>query len=242
MAEMCKHSQKINNEGIIICEECGQQLDEHLLEEQYYHSATNNPRHNMRREVERSLYPDLIAKGFPQNIIERANIYYTRMIEDSIYRSRNRISIVFVSVLRAYEDIGEPVNANELAKRFDLDKKGVSKGLLLFSSIFKNELSKNHIKPIDLAPRILSDIGIKDYGVYINDLKMIYRIASENSMDIKKAIPQTVAAGLVFYYLRLKNHPIAKSDYAKIVKLTEITFTNVALEFCKSLDCPVKLN
>jgi transcription initiation factor TFIIIB Brf1 subunit/transcription initiation factor TFIIB len=239
--ENCTHSETVNMDGVIICQGCGEQLDEHLLEEQYYITGKSIPRHNHKKDLSRSLYPDLESRGFPQNIIERANYYYTRIIENSIYRSKNRTAIVFVSTLRAYEDFGEPASSTELAKRFGLDRKGISKGLLLFGHVFKNELTKNHIQPIDLVPKILSDLGIKDQGIYLRDLKLVYDNASANSIDIRKAIPKSVAAGMVYYYLRLKDHPVSKTDYAKIVNLTEITFSNVATNFGKALNHPVKL-
>lgn len=239
--DICTHAQKTNIDGTVVCNSCGEQLDEDLLEEQYYISGNSAPRHNHRKDPARSLYPDLESRGFPQNIIERANYYYTRIIKDSIYRSKNRTAIVFICCLRAYEDLGDPINANALAQRFGLDKKGVSKGLLIFADVFKNELTKKHLKPMDLVPKILSDLGIKDQSVYMNDINIIYNKASSNSIEVQKAIPQSSAAGLVYYYLKLRNHPIEKPDYSKIVHLTDITFTKVATDYGRALDYPIKL-
>lgn len=236
----CNHQQTVNIDGINICELCGIQIAEYLLEEQFYVSNKTVARHTLKRDVSRSLYPDLVARGFPQNIIERANHYYTRIIEHSIYRSKNRTSIIFVSTLRAYEDFGDPVNTSELAKRFGLDRKGISKGLLLFGSVFKNELHKNHVHPLDLVPKILSDLGIKDQTRYIHDLHIIYNHAAAKSIDIRKAIPRSIACSIIYYYLKLKNHPISKEDYAKIVGLTDVTFIRIATEFGHILGYPLK--
>jgi transcription initiation factor TFIIIB Brf1 subunit/transcription initiation factor TFIIB len=239
--ESCKHTQTVNLDGVNICELCGKQIAEYLLEEQYYTNNNTISRHTLRKDTSRSLYSYLSAKGFPQNIIERANHYYTRIIENSIYRSKNRISIIFVSALRAYEDFGEPINSAELAKKFGLNKKGVSKGLLMFGSVFKNELKRHHVQVKDLLPKLLSDLGIQDQKLYLHDLLLIYNHAAAKSTDIRKGLPRSISVSVLFTYLRLKNHPISRETYAKIVQLTEVTFIRVAEEISRCLNISVNL-
>jgi len=239
--ESCKHTQTINLDGVNICELCGKQIAEYLLEEQYYTNNNTISRHTLRKDTTRSLYSYLVTKGFPQNIIERANHYYTRIIENAIYRSKNRVSIIFVSTLRAYEDFGEPVNSAELAKKFGLNKKGVSKGLLMFGSVFKNELKRNHVQALNLAPKLLSDLGIQEQRVYLHDLAIIYKHVSSKSTDIRKGLPKSIMVGLCFWYIRLKNYPISRETYAKIVHLTEVTFIRVAEEISRCLNISVNL-
>lgn len=240
--EICQHIQTMNMDGTSVCMDCGIQLEEELLEEQYYFGGNKGvPRHNNRRESERSLYADLETRGFPQKIIERADEYYKKIIENKIYRSKNRLAIVFACVFRAYIDFDEPQSAVELAKRFSLDRKGTSSGFKSFAQVFRNTREKRHINAMDLVPKILSDLGIQDQKVYIEDLLLIYNFAIKNSIPIRTAIPQSVASGMVYYYLKLKKFPINKTDYSKIVNLTEITFIKVANDFMSCIGKEVKL-
>lgn len=240
--QICLHQQTMNMDGISVCISCGIQLEEELLEEQYYFGGNKGvPRHNNRKESERSLYSDLEIRGFPQKIIERADEYYKKIIENKIYRSKNRIAIVFACVFYAYIDYDQPQSAQELAKKFSLDRKGTSSGFKSFAQVFRNNREKRHIDAMDLIPKILSDLGIQDQKVYVEDLYKIYNHSIRNSISIRTAIPQSVAAGMVYYYLKLKDFPINKTDYSKIVKLTEITFIKVANDFAEVIGKSVKL-
>lgn len=243
----CEHPQVSIMDGTGYCDDCGLQLDETLLNTEIYFSASDtkyqkNPiRCHIRKDTERSLYKDLQIRQIPQMIIERANVYYKKIIENKIYRAKKRKSIVFACTYYAYIDFNETKPAIELAKVFELDKKGISNGIKTFTSVFKNEHQAKYISPLDLIPKIFSDIGIKDYNVYLEDITKIYNAAEASSKIVKTSIPQSVAAGLVYFYLILKKYPITKKEYSKIVHLTEITFTKIATEVADNLGCREKI-
>jgi transcription initiation factor TFIIIB Brf1 subunit/transcription initiation factor TFIIB len=236
--DCCKHESISSLDGIKICEDCGLQFDEFLTDnDQMYNENWANGRCHIRKDVERSLYPDLENKGFPQLIIEKANEHYQKIIGNKIYRAKNRVSIVFACTYNAYIDYQEPQSVDELAKKFNLDKKGISNGLKIFAHVFKNSREKKHIKPLDLVPRILSNVGINEnQNIYINDLKRLYEFIEQNSTTIRTSIPQSVAAGLVYYYLKLKEYPITRTEYAKVVGQTEITFVKVSNNISEHLN------
>ncbi len=244
--EVCFHKNISNIDGSSICDECGLKIDESLLyNENIYYGVDDtrynkNPsRHHKRKDEERSLYSDLEPLEFPQFIIEKANDYYKTIIKDKIYRAKNRLSIVFACTFYAYIDCEEPQSANELAKKFNLNKKGISSGLKSFANIFRNRPNKKHIQPLDLIPKLLSDLGISDPTFY-EDIKKIYDFVEARSPTIKTSIPQSVAAGLVYYYLKLKKYPISRAEFAKIVRLTEITFTKIANDTSEIIGKKVK--
>lgn len=242
----CTHKSVNNMDGSSVCNDCGLKVDESLLynENRYYGADdtrfTKNPsRHHKRKDEERSLYADLEPLEFPQFIIEKANDYYKMIIKDKIYRAKNRLSIVFACTFYAYIDCGEPQSAIELSKKFNLNKKGISSGLKSFANIFRNRPNKKHIQPLDLIPKLLSDLGISDISYY-EDIKKIYEFVEARSPTIKTSIPQSVSAGLVYYYLKLKKYPISRAEFAKIVKLTEITFTKIANDTSEIIGKKVK--
>jgi transcription initiation factor TFIIIB Brf1 subunit/transcription initiation factor TFIIB len=154
------------------------------------------------------------------------------IIKDKIYRAGNRMSIVFVCTYHAYNDMGEPRSPVDLANKFKLDKKGISNGFKLFSRIFRKRPNKKYIDAMDLVPKLLSDLHIdKDkQRICTDDINKIYDFVQSKSRSFNSSNPQSIAAGLVYYYLRLSNVNITRSEFAKIVNLTDITFTKIATD------------
>lgn len=243
-SEECPHDQISNIDGTTVCMVCGLKLDETLLdnETRYYGASdtryTHDPsRHNQRKNEERSLRGDLEPLAFPKEVIERANDYYKEIIKDKIYRAGNRLSIVFACTYHAYIDMQEPRVPTELAKDFKLDKKGISNGLKTFSHIFRNRIGKRHIDAMDLVPKLLSELHIekKKHKACMDDLQKIYNFVQSKSRTFNSSNPQSIAAGLVYYYLKLNNVPITRSEFSQVVKLTDITFTKIATDTHKVL-------
>jgi len=243
-SEICEHLNLTNIDGSSICVYCGLKIDEILLDNEtmYYGASdtryTKNPsRHNLRKDEERSLCGDLEPLGFPQDIIERANVYYKEIVKDKIYRAGNRISIVFACVYHAYIDIEEPRVPSELAKIFNLDKKGISNGLKLFAKIYRKRPLKKYINAMDLVPKLLSELRLdcNKQRDCMNDIRIIYDFVQSKSKTFTSSNPQSIAAGLVYYYLKLNNVNISRADFSKIVNLTDITFTKIANDTHKVL-------
>ena len=241
----CKHLQTSKIDGSTVCMSCGLKIDELLLdnETRYYGNSdtkysTNPSRHNYNKKIERSLYTDLEPLGFPKIIIEKANAYYIQIIEHKIFRAGNRLSIVFACVYHVYCDMQEPHSPNDLAKKFNLDKKGVSNGLKIFSQFFKKRPEKKYINAMDLIPKLLSELNIekKLQRSYKEDINTIYDFVKSKSKIFNSSNPQSIAAGLIFYYLKLNNIQITRSEFSKIVKLTDITFTKIANDAHKIID------
>jgi transcription initiation factor TFIIIB Brf1 subunit/transcription initiation factor TFIIB len=242
--EECSHTQTSNIDGSTVCMICGLKVDEALLdnETRYYGAAdtryTKDPsRHNQRKNEERSLYSDLEPLGFPQEIIERANTYYKEIIKDKIYRAGNRMSIVFACTYHAYADMQEPRVPMELAAKFKLDKKGISNGLKTFSHVFRKRPGKKYIDAMDLVPKLLSELHIEKsrHKTCKDDIQTIYDFVQSKSRTFNSSNPQSIAAGLVYYYLKLNDVPITRSEFSKVVHLTDITFTKIATDTHKVL-------
>jgi transcription initiation factor TFIIIB Brf1 subunit/transcription initiation factor TFIIB len=242
--DYCDHTNCSNYDGSIVCMDCGSKLNETLLdnETRYYGAAdtryTSDPgRHNQRKNEERSLYSDLEPLGFPQEIIEQANRYYKKIIEDRIYRATNRMSIVFACTYHAYEDRKEHRDPQELAKQFHLSRKGVSNGFKTFSSVFRNRTDKKYIDAMDLVPQILTGLGLdtSTRNTATQDIKYIYDIVCSRSKIFNSSNPKSIAAGLVYYYLKINDNRITRAQFFNVVKLTDITFTNIAIDIHREL-------
>ena len=232
---VCTHTNVCYLEGSQICNDCGMKLHDMLLDNEVrFYGASDTKfskdptRHHHRKDEDRSLYNDLVPLGLPQNIIHIANEYYKEIIKNSIYRAKNRMSIVFACTYKAYIDINEPKRPDELAKLFGLSKKSESRGIITFSKVFRNH-KKKQIRAIDLIPKILSDLNLNDRPDVYDDIKNIYNYLYKHR-SFKSANPQSVAAGIIYYYLELIHYPITRHEYSKIVNLTDITFNSISEE------------
>lgn len=249
-SEECEHPQISNIDGSKVCMECGLKLDETLLDNEirYYGAAdtrySKDPsRHNIRKNEERSLHADLEPLGFPQEIIERANDYYKEIIQNKIYRAKNRRSIVFACTYHAYADMQEPRVPSELAMRFHLNKKRVSNGLKIFARVFRKRPLKKYIDAMDLVPKLLSELHIEngEHRAAMEDIQTIYDFVQSKSKTFNSSNPQSITAGLVYYYLKLNGVDISRSEFSKVVKLTDITFTNIATDIHTVLGNQIEL-
>lgn len=249
-SEECLHTQSSNVDGSTVCMECGLKLDEKLMDKEisYYgysdtRSMKTTSRHNQFKQEERSLYHDLEPLGFPREVIERANIYYKKIVEDKIYRAKNRLSIVFACTYHSYLDIQEPRTPADLARTFKLDKKGISNGLKIFSDVYKKRPDKRYINAIDLVPKLLSELNLdsKLHKTCIDDIRTIYEFVKKKSKIFNSSNPQSTAAGLVYYYLKLNNIKISRAEFSKVVHLTDITFTKIAVDTHKVLEIPKEI-
>lgn len=238
----CRHLQVSIVEGSNVCNDCGMKIDESLVDnETRYFGACDSKfnkdptRHHQRKDEERSLYYDLQPLNIPQKVIEIANEYYKQIIQNNIYRSKNRKSIVFACTYYAYIDINEPKPPEELSKLFNLNKKRQSRGILTFSKFIRDR-KKKVIVPTDLVEKILSDVGVENKAKVYEYIKYMYEHLTDKKM-FKCSNPYSVASGLVYYYIKdILNMSITKNEYAKIVKLTSVTFETISDEIRTILD------
>jgi transcription initiation factor TFIIIB Brf1 subunit/transcription initiation factor TFIIB len=241
----CNHLQTTKNDcGTTICDECGLKLEDTLIDNENKYYLASETRYSTKTNTgEKSLYTELEALGFPQQIIELADNYYKQIIQTKIYRSKNHNGIVFACVFNAYSDSLESKPAIELGAKFGLDRKKTTNGLKMFAKYFKHRPEKKYIRPMDLIPQLLYKLKISDVErkVYMYDLDLIYNYIYKSSQHIRTAIPSSAAAGLVYYYLKLKGININRNDFSKIVCLTDITFIRVAREIVKLIGYKVRL-
>lgn len=233
LANGCDHLDTVKEEGSIVCCKCGLRLSDTLIDtEQRYYTpgdSTTINRHHTRKSDARSLYGDLEKHGFPKPIMELSNTYYIQIINGQIYRAKMRTAIVFACVFNAFKALKEPRSPEEIAKIFGLDKKGISRGLKLFSSFFKGRIGNDHITALHLVPKLLADLNINN-PLILEDLTKLFEFVERSSQLYKSSAPQSVAAGLIWYYLKRAKIAVTKQQFTKVVGLTDITFTKLADE------------
>jgi len=233
----CKHLETINENGVEVCIECSTVLYDkitHKAEWRYYGDNDNQHSYDPSRcqyvkRPDKGIKSDLIKLGFTNQIIELADGLYSRVTDGEIKRSDLRKGIMFACVFQAYKNIGTPKTPEELQTIFKISRRKLSKGLTYFKTRIPkdDDIVTQYITAEHFIPTLSQVFDLKDE--HIKNILMLYKTLEQKSSSICTSTPQSVAAGIIYYYLYKKiNFPITASKFGKEVKLSEITISKIS--------------
>lgn len=242
----CLHENIISEKGVSVCVDCGEESHQRITHEKewrYYgqsdtkHSSDPN-RVQMRKNEERSIFKDVENLGFSESIIAKANKIYAQVTEGKIFRGNHRKAIVFACVFHAYKMSGKPQSHERLIQIFNLSRKTGLRGLK-YVNLYAPKNSKirtTYITPINLVGEIMEKFSAtKEQKQEVVEL---YEKIKNKSSRLNRSRPQSVASGLVFYWICVKGKEITLKDFAKKVILSELTINRIAKEISEVLETP----
>ena len=243
--EKCKHS-IITSGGAEVCELCGIELPREIdnTKEWRYYGAQDT-RHNgdpsrchMRKQEERTINKDVDNMGFSDKIIEKANKIYESVARGKIYRGNSRKAIIFACIFHAYKLFGNPQSCDSLIEIFNLEKKVGLKGLKHVNlRISKDsEIKSTYITPQHLITDIMNKFEAS--GDQKQDVIDIYTKICNRSSVLNRSRPQSVASGIVRYYILLNEKDVSMTEFRAKVKLSELTINRIVKEISILLDTP----
>ena len=241
---VCSHVNIISEKGICVCIDCGEEIQQkidHDKEWRYYGQSdnkhTSNPnRVQMRKIEERSIYKDVESLGFSENIISKANKLYAQVTQGKIFRGNSRKAIVFACVFHAYKISDKPQSHDKLIKIFNLNRKTGLKGLKYVNLCApkNSKIRTTYITPINLVEEIMDQFSATfEQKQEVCD---IYEQIKNRSSRLNRSRPQSVASGIVFYWICLKEKDISLKDFAKKVTLSELTINKMTKEIVDVLE------
>ena len=236
---------KSNHENIIskgmnqICMDCGMIVNKNYTFEKewryYGHTDTkhsNDPnRCNIRKVDEKSIRKDVDKYGISPKIINAANDIYEKVTNNKIYRGNTRKGIIFACIYHAYSMQQNPQSCAHLIKIFEINQKTALKGLKfvnLNSPLDSTIHSKETIDTKHLIQEILKEFNATE--VQIMEALDLYKRLENRSSLLNRSRPQSVASGLVQYYISRKNPEFSMDYFRKKVKLSELTLTRITKE------------
>ena len=239
----CMHSFKIEN-GVKVCEICGMEMEREIdngKEWRYYGAA--DTRHNgdpsrchMRKTDERTINKDVENMGFSDKIIERANQIYDKVANGKIYRGNSRKSIIFACIFHAYKLEANPQSCENLIEIFSLDRKIALRGLkaVNLKTEKNSELKSTYITAEHLITDIMEKFDATEHQ--IAEVIDIYKQINNKSSILNRSRPQSVAAGIVRYYIIINQKEISMADFRAKVKLSELTINRIVKEITKLIE------
>jgi len=240
----CQHDNIIDDKGVTVCIDCGEELQSKILQDKECRSygqgdgknLTDSNRIQMRKIDERSIFKDVEGLGFSETIVAKANQIYAQVTQGKIFRGNSRKAIVFACIFHAYKMSGHPQSHDKLIRIFSLNRKTGLKGLK-FVNLYAPKESKirtTYITPIDLVDEIMALFSASD--AQKKEVITIYEKIKNKSSRLNRSRPQSVASGLVFFWILSKNKEIALKDFAKKVGLSELTVGKLAKEIADVLE------
>ena len=149
--------------------------------------------------TERTILPDLKAYPFPDDIKNRADVIYNKM-KYQVRRGKIRFQMLFFCVYYAHIELGRDVNHIQLGKQFGLTPGEVQKCDSIFSELqtgYKPP-SKN-ASPLGYLPDYIRAMDLSED--LINDITLTASSILRKDPTLHQENPQTVAAGLLRYYM-----------------------------------------
>jgi transcription initiation factor TFIIIB Brf1 subunit/transcription initiation factor TFIIB len=196
----CKHAVRTLERGMYICQECG--AAERVQDGQTFtaHKMYKRPTRNT------SITSNLEQKGFDSRIIVISNKIYNMVVDEQTKRTGNRNSIICACVFQAFKIFGHPVDYSHIYEKYGIKKRSALKGLKIVNA----EIAKK--KELDFHMIVSSPIVPEDFIVsYMEELKApeesikevlcIYEM-SQDQKELGMSRPQSIAAGVIHYWLR----------------------------------------
>jgi transcription initiation factor TFIIIB Brf1 subunit/transcription initiation factor TFIIB len=236
--QVCSHQNTINEKGLIVCVDCGEEIQEKISLDKdwrYYGQSGDAQdeeiaRVQLRNPEARSIYKDVENLGFSESIVTIANKLYRDVTKNKIFRGNMRKSIIFACIFHAYKISNHPQSHDSLIQVFNLNKK-TGLGGLKHVSLFAPKNSKirtTYITPRELILETMEKFSAtKEQKDEVLDL---YEQIKNKSSFLNRARPQSVANGVVYYWICSKKMNISLKEFAKKASLSELTINKISKE------------
>jgi len=228
---ICRHVHTVLENNILNCLKCGEEIVKNITHDKdwkCYQSKsgrrlTNPTRVHLRKSGERNISNDVQNMGFSETIITVADKLYKQVTNGKIYRGNSRKSIIFACIFHAYKLSGNHQTAENLIKIFGLNRKNGLKGLKIVNvnAPRDSEIHKTFITPIHLIEEIMSKFFATKKQ--IEQVRELFYKTKNKSSKLNRSRPQSIAASLVFYWIKLTKLSINIKQFSEKVNLSELT-------------------
>jgi transcription initiation factor TFIIIB Brf1 subunit/transcription initiation factor TFIIB len=219
----CTHPNCIQDKNILVCVDCGKCVQKLFNQHREWKSQQTRPNTD-----EKNIFKDVENIHFSEHIVQIANALYTQVTKEKIYRGNARKGIIAACVFYSFKVIGKPLIYKKIIKLFNINKKIGLKGLKFVSiNAPKNSIIfKTQITPLTYIEYYMDELQASSHDIEkIKDL--YYKIERCQVQKLNRSRPQSVASGIVYYWLLEEDKKITLKTFSKITELSELTIVKI---------------
>lgn len=228
----CEHVNWSVDSANKVCEDCGVVIaKEDDADEIGLHAVKYDPKRcHARRSEEKGIYRDVEKMGFSAKIVSIANTLYEQVAGGKIYRGNSRKGIVFACVFHAYKINQNPQSCEQLIEIFGIERKVGLKGLKFvnLNSPKDSKFREYQVGTVDIIGEIMDKFNASE--AQKKEVLEVYDKIKNKSSLLNRSRPQSVASGVVRYYISQKNKDIGMDFFKSRVRLSELTINRIVNE------------
>ena len=232
--EKCLHDSVIEDSGVVLCMNCGTEIKKDITYDKdwrYYgkfdtKNSSDPTRVHLRKEEDKNIYKDISKMNFNHKIITLANQIYKDITKGKIKRGKSRKSIIFACVYEAYVQSDDVQIPGNLIQVFNITRKeGLQGKKFLELRLPKKKMKNYQITPVHLIKDILNKFEANESQV--EEVICLYNMIKNRHTLLNRARPQSVAAGLTFYWFQKESIDMSIKEFSKKVNLSELTISKI---------------
>lgn len=229
--EECVHENVLTDNGMSMCSDCG--LEIHKTNTTDVKNLIEPNRCFMRKSKEKTIYQDLQNLNISDHIKDIANDIYVECCNGKVHRGARRKAIIFASVFHAYKLDNSPQSCESLIKLFQMKRKDALKGLKFINEHTpkKSPIKSLYITPEHIIHEFLSHFHVSEDKK--NEILDMYHSVKDKSVILNRSRPQSVASGVIWYWICTNQKQISIKEFIKKVDLSELTVNKMAKEIAR---------
>ena len=230
----CVHESVIqDHKGGTICKDCGLEVaDRAQVADTAFYGTGDNSRCYTRKTVERTIHSDLQGVRISEHVKDKANDIFNQVCS-SIRRANSRKGVVFGCVFFAFKACGNPQSGDSVIKIFNISKRQAQEGLKFVNENLPHgsPLLSIHVSEEDIMREFMNKLHTS--REHADEVIRLYRTIKGKSQQLSRRKPQSIAAGMIYYYTTLQKKPIPLDELTKKVSLSQLTIAQTAKECAK---------
>jgi transcription initiation factor TFIIIB Brf1 subunit/transcription initiation factor TFIIB len=221
--DTCSHEDSFQDKNVIVCVNCGKCIQRLYNQHREWNSQQNRP-----TVEEKNIFKDVENIQFSENVVQIANTLYIQVTQDKIYRGNARKGIISACIFYAFKVIRKPQIYKKIIKLFNIDKKIGLKGLKFVSIHAPKDsiIFKTQITPLTYIDYYLEELKATEEDR--QKIHELYRVIDQKQVQrLNRSRPQSVASGIVYYWLLEENRKITLKTFSRITELSELTIVKI---------------
>lgn len=226
----CSHND-LTEQGIPICRNCGIEV---FKNDNPISSVQSISHCYIRNLKNKSIYDDVKSLNISDHIKDLANDIYTQICGTKVHRGKKRKAILFASIYHAYKMDNNPQSYESLKQIFDIQKKDALKGLKYLNEFIPKSIQMNvYITPEHLIVEYMNRFNSNEN--HIKQVLQLYLKIKNKSLLLSRSHPQSIAGGIIFYYISFINRAMTLKEFVKKINLSELTINKIMKEIDRIL-------